>query len=344
MNLKAEIKKIANSSTAHGVNHIANRHRKRSRIFWSIFLIVASTSSIYVIALKIINYREYSVVTNIQVVYKKDPEFPKITICYRGNTSNFDLFTCYFNDIACGFYLNKINNECYNFNSGLNNLLKVSEINYRFGLKITFINLDETKDFDVMITNPRKRYLSESKIRVGNSIEKDIRINQEYETKLNEPYSDCMKEVTVKNVTYPYFQSDCLFECEIEKKSSNKSMIVQFLEDRFLANYFHTLKYDKECQQKCPVECDSLIYDVSTSNLIKKDPIWIDFARINIFYESFESQHIIEKPKTSSSDLFSQVGGLLGLFLGISILSLAETIEILLTIFSFIWKCLIKLF
>ena len=344
MNLKTQIEKLAISSTAHGIHHISNRVHKLSRIFWLLLLVISFVSSIHLITLEIINYLEYPVITNIEVVYKKDPEFPKITFCYKGNSSNLALFVCYFNQINCGIHLNQINNQCYIFNSGLNNtFIRQSEITLESGLQITFVNLNKSEEFDVMITNPRKRYLTEEKIRVGNSIEKDIRINREYEIKLSEPYSNCKQEIQVTNKTLPYFQSDCLFECENEMEK-NKSKILEMFKDRLLSNYLRVRRYHKECDQKCPVECESLIYDVSTSNLIKKDSVWNNFVKINIFYESFESELIIEEPKTTSHDLFSQVGGLLGLFLGISIISLAEAIEISSILIRYFIKYLTNLF
>ena len=49
---------------------------------------------------------------------------------------------------------------------------------------------------------------------------------------------------------------------------------------------------------------------------------------LNIFYSNLNYLQISESPKTSLNDLMSNVGGTLGLYIGISFLSLIEIVEI----------------
>lgn len=53
-------------------------------------------------------------------------------------------------------------------------------------------------------------------------------------------------------------------------------------------------------------------------------------SQINIFYKNIEYTQLDELEKMGLFDLVSAIGGVLGLFLGVSFLSFAELIEILL--------------
>ena len=58
----------------------------------------------------------------------------------------------------------------------------------------------------------------------------------------------------------------------------------------------------------------------------------------NIFYDSLSYKTIEESAKTGWIDLISNIGGTLGLFLGISLLSFGEILEILFLFLSSIWN------
>ena len=51
-------------------------------------------------------------------------------------------------------------------------------------------------------------------------------------------------------------------------------------------------------------------------------------SRVQIYFNEMKETIISEKIKTEMSDLISNLGGLLGLFLGLSFLSLIEFVEI----------------
>lgn len=53
------------------------------------------------------------------------------------------------------------------------------------------------------------------------------------------------------------------------------------------------------------------------------------FLDLFIFYESIDQKEITEKAKMSGTDFISATGGILGLFLGLSLLSLVEIFEFL---------------
>jgi hypothetical protein len=106
----------------------------------------------------------------------------------------------------------------------------------------------------------------------------------------------------------------------------------------------------EKCENECPLECDYTSYDWSMSSLVypsvpyfnsirKNSKFYSNFtfaeykeshSMINIFFESVEYTEIVETPMISFLDLISNLGGVLGIFLGFSIFSLVELIELIL--------------
>jgi hypothetical protein len=76
---------------------------------------------------------------------------------------------------------------------------------------------------------------------------------------------------------------------------------------------------------------DSLIISRLTENNIENnyETVRNSVARLSIFYNELKETVITENVKTKTFDLISQIGGTLGLFLGLSFLSLFEFLELL---------------
>jgi hypothetical protein len=104
-----------------------------------------------------------------------------------------------------------------------------------------------------------------------------------------------------------------------------------------------------DCQTDCPYECETIEYGVSTYkslfptefysdilyNKIKSKGVNVSstnidkaFAKVNFYYKSMEYIITTQMIQTSTEDLFSNIGGTLGLYIGISILSLVEFVEL----------------
>ena len=58
---------------------------------------------------------------------------------------------------------------------------------------------------------------------------------------------------------------------------------------------------------------------------------------IYVYYKELKYTLISQQPKTEIFDLISKIGGILGLFMGISFMSLIEILEILFEIMSIIF-------
>jgi len=115
-----------------------------------------------------------------------------------------------------------------------------------------------------------------------------------------------------------------------------------------------------DCQKNsCPLECDTIKYDIALSTLqnpslkeyyMLNDKEVLNFSQLlgrnlsfdqfeymwvnlRVFYPSLEYTEITESPQTNIFDLFTQIGGSLGLFVSFSVFTLFEIGEIFLLIF-----------
>ena len=80
-------------------------------------------------------------------------------------------------------------------------------------------------------------------------------------------------------------------------------------------------------KNRCPLECFSVRYQIETNNQLNSNSD-NSTATISIYYEEFVSTERKQIPKMTVLDLFSSVGGFLGLVLGASLLSFLEIAEL----------------
>ena len=133
---------------------------------------------------------------------------------------------------------------------------------------------------------------------------------------------------------------------------SNQQNICQ---SKIFIEFFVESKVYIECNQYCPLECYSISYQLWPSfasyptrgyakkSLLKNTIITSKFQNetltydllkqsvlsLNVYYDQLIYIKITKNIKTELIDLISNIGGLLGLFLGISFLSFVEIIEII---------------
>jgi hypothetical protein len=129
---------------------------------------------------------------------------------------------------------------------------------------------------------------------------------------------------------------------EIASQKCNFRRRIKFTSESIMKQNFHL----------CPYECDSEIYSFESlhSNfpsdsylqLIKRHPVVVSkFAnqtdelvkssvlRVLIYFNDLRYTQITESPSMTFLTLVSNIGGILGLFLGFSLLSLVEIIELM---------------
>ena len=104
----------------------------------------------------------------------------------------------------------------------------------------------------------------------------------------------------------------------------------------------------EKCTYQCPLECEYTAYDWSMStmdypsvtffnSLEKNSQLYSNFSFnefknshsiVHVFFESVEYTQLVETPKTSFVDLIANLGSILSIFLGFSLFSLVEFVEI----------------
>ncbi|CAF0868590.1 unnamed protein product [Brachionus calyciflorus] len=108
-----------------------------------------------------------------------------------------------------------------------------------------------------------------------------------------------------------------------------------------------------ECYKQCPLECDGMNFEKTISTNQYSSEHWIkhleiynqsdakyfnksinseDLTAVNIYYQTLSYTNIEEAPTTGLVDLLSNIGGIAGLFLGVSFLSFIEIFELLMQI------------
>lgn len=133
---------------------------------------------------------------------------------------------------------------------------------------------------------------------------------------------------------------------------------------------FFTQNVESICSQDCPLECESYIYHVYTSSadypttgyakyLVDNKVLRSKFSSanitnmtyntikqnvvaLNVYYDTISYKHFYELKKTSLLDLVANIGGTMGLFIGISFLSFVEIIDALIMIIITLFKRLIQ--
>ena len=141
--------------------------------------------------------------------------------------------------------------------------------------------------------------------------------------------------------------------CSIEKYACMMNIMQEFLSGDVV----------KLCSPYCPAECDSQTFSVSISSSVypvyayalelmnnsliysklSKEELLPEKVRtsvlsVNVYYKDLSYTVIGQQAKTEIVDLISNVGGNLGVFIGMSLLSLVEILEILFVLLSSLFQ------
>ena len=91
------------------------------------------------------------------------------------------------------------------------------------------------------------------------------------------------------------------------------------------------------CMPSCPLECQSIDFQV-TPSFSQLAMNTTSIAKVNIFYESLSYLEISETEAMNAIDLISGIGGIMGLFMGVSFMSAFEFLEMLFKIILILFK------
>jgi len=253
------------------------------------------------------------------------------------------------------------------------------ESGFKLALNLSGIKCNECERIDgikVIVHNHSidpGYYFGQSKggINVANGLVNEIRVTRTFSSKLDKPYNNCLKDIEslssfdsdlyrfiLQNTSYIYRQQDCFDYCfgrEMIKYFNSSSNLIIHYKNLYSWLYLRNVSltevnnvYKKltnggelksKCLSLCPLECDSIKYDLSysfTKPLVSIESLLNislnDIIYINVYYESLDYTNINQVAKMDEWDLISNIGGNLGLFIGFSFLNLVELIELIIEI------------
>ena len=186
-------------------------------------------------------------------------------------------------------------------------------------------------------------------------METKVAVTKEQFDQLPYPYSDCGYE-NIESLNYESYRSHlikhnreysmedcftfCYFQSLYEHCPNNSISCVEFFVETILNKILGT------CKLNCPPKCKTtefkyqLTYlsltndylennfNTSSNQKYRKE----NFLTLKIYYKSLIQRKIIKTAKNSISDMIGDIGGILGCFLGASLISMAEIFELILKI------------
>jgi len=192
-------------------------------------------------------------------------------------------------------------------------------------------------------------------------------IEKSIETKLGLPYNNCYKDVKqfpynkklidfIDSTNKIYKQTLCLEYCfeehyltDNECKCTNASLgnVWKNCYGRndtnsssctlnYKSNFFEKSVVDY-CKEYCPLECDTVTF-TSTVNQIRNTYGEKFQLQLWIFYKTLKYTSLTQYPKTDEFDLISNIGGILGLFIGCSFASFFELFEIVIEVIFIVFQ------
>ena len=205
-------------------------------------------------------------------------------------------------------------------------------------------------------TNPFK-YLDDA-VEIPTGVKSMLKISKSVFNKQKRPYSDCdLTEDDNGNIEYPstfdrkyfdqiktagyeYSQSLCISFCQLDKIGNNCTFRASSINapnnmDNFcpdtninpfkdnstisglFSKYFYNLAIDEDCAKYCPKECKTEKYETFLTNS-DLESSRSDFIELRIHFDSISYLNYQESPSISVYNLVSNIGGVVGLLLGIS--------------------------
>lgn len=350
----------------NGYSEVLNTNSLFKKVFWLVCLATLFITCANLVKINYNEFKEYSVLTQLKVKETKTMTFPAVTICLRENrygdlslikTSSRDLnlsdvmYGCYFESKAAkcssdDFEKIQIPNarygdyyDCFKFNGGKNARGHETPIRsaVKFGKYSGLTVSMNISEYTIMLfyigDNHVQPIFSELTHFVQSGKKFYLGIQKTVDTKLPEPYNSCQKDINsgtselVKKVldqNITYRKINCYDLC-LQEYSFNHNISIE--------EAFDELKYEEHCSGSCPVDCVSTIFDHVHSGISLVDQNLSTVLQANFHFFANKYTELVQTVKTSETDMISNAGGVLGLFLELSFLSAYRFIIYLYDIF-----------
>jgi len=342
--MKEISKKFASASTVIGFTRIVRAESKLMKVFWVLMTLVSLAFGIYLTSGTVKEYLDYDVFTQTKIIQATSSLMPSVTFCIWG-ADNKDLNSFFGKaefSTRSGFKANLTGEQFYQ--EGFGDCIKFNHYTKKTEYKLfTATTLNDKLYFkkdlnkvkfnfvDVFLSDNYDNILDWSQYITGSYAFQGsylIDIKKEVELKLEEPYNRCQN---VSDITYR--QTNCLALCKNRNfVSRNNCTLRNFYSipgDRFcIKDISNFSEFNTVCEEQCPKECSTTKFDVLLNNL-NKGPNFNGTVEFSVFYLDLSYTEIRQTPKMSGYSLLNEIGGALGLFVGITFLSLFEFLEYL---------------
>ena len=326
----------------HGLARIVNSKNYFIVILRLLIFLASLAFCVWTIYRTVHDYLKFTTVTESQSISLEETDFPAVYVCamnerhlgtlnftVAGECSNINGRTpkLHFETIS---FTNKFKNfKCYRINSYKAKFYSLEAQNCLrlriFNGKNSFFFVSNR--YENYIDNKFSRGSNKMKLEIG--FHHDFRISKTEIIKLSEPYSNCSN--SIEN----YQINNCLMDCYTEKIAEKYNCTIEGYSQ--LVNYtICPRQIDKkqearpQCLETCPLECKITKYFLTLSKFpVDREPIE---TSVHVAFSSIDYVRVTDIPKTSPEGLISNVGGTLGLFLGMSFLSFVEIVEFIIQV------------
>ncbi len=304
------------------------------------------------------DYLEYDVFTQIKYISSSSSTFPSVTFCFKNpETKDLDSFFekaefYFFNGSLTNLSGHQFYDEGLEYWDATGDCIKFNHFTNKSGTQLFAAYSSEDYfifEIDLNVKFERLRvFLSDN---YNNVIDwsqylttsfnvsgyYSIAFKKEVEIKLEEPYNQCKN---VSDITYR--QADCLVQCKNKNFANNYNCTLRNFYSvsgyGFCKKaYFGSLEFELDCLKQCPKECATLKFDLLLTNT-DLSPNSTDKLLFHIWFLHLNYIEIRQTPKMSGFSLLNEIGGALGLFVGITFLSIFELLEYLFEILLVFYK------
>ena len=338
--------KLVTNSSVFGLPRIFQTENILVKIIWLVMILFSSSCGLYVIGKNITDFFQYDVSTQIKLIKSETMTFPSIVICDNiavpNITNKIDSQRFKESELSLSrdfesFRLGEMF-DCLRFNGYRNpeNTLNLFEVNsndsLNTGLSLRLENVSNSRILIYIRDYYENHFVSSSPLFIATEELNMIVISKIIDRKIGEPYASC--EV-IPDQTYR--RNNCIEEC-IEKKIASKYNCSNYGYYRSVNNFCefsmrnkYLIEFKNVCNRKCPQECDSTRYDViASSSKVKFE----NLTGIEVRLSSLDYTEFSQVPMVNIFSLISNIGGALGLFIGLQFLSLIEFVEFVIEITS----------
>ncbi|GFY37025.1 FMRFamide-activated amiloride-sensitive sodium channel [Trichonephila inaurata madagascariensis] len=283
---------------------------------------------------------------------------------HYGHQSEDFIISCSFNGEECShsdfsLYLDDMYGNCFTFNKANSSKppLKTSFVGPNSGL---MLELDVKSDEYIWLTKSvGARVVIHDPYQKPTPQDQGINVSPGFETTLG------LSKVVMKRLPYPYKDNckdyekgdskrQCDSVCSQKKisKFCNCSIPYGILETDRFCNYDNVTElccvyqgqkdYGVDITCKCPLECESVSFDLKISSgvwpakvenldsVYRKQTIEAvreNMIKVRIYFDTLEQLTYEQKAMFEDSEVLSQVGGQMGLWLGLSLAAMFECLE-----------------